>query len=125
MKGVDTRWTYFQAPFVVEDALGFKFPVPSEYDLELLDRIVRYRFEKGPGSKDVGAGNYELSLMNDRAQVLSTCLRLTPGTHILMAIVLVAPVVDDTVCPMPHCDSLEFSPFPGGGKTWYVVDQQH
>src|SRR5215471_12868984 len=57
---VDTRWTFFQAPLVVEDALGFKFPVPSEYDYGLLENIIQYRFQTGDGSRDVRLGNYEL-----------------------------------------------------------------
>jgi hypothetical protein len=54
----DTRWTYFQVSLLVEDALGFKFPVPSEYDYELLDTIIKHRFLKVPGSSDVQVGNY-------------------------------------------------------------------
>ncbi|KAF2631904.1 hypothetical protein BU25DRAFT_474950 [Macroventuria anomochaeta] len=53
---VDTRWTHFQAPLVVEDVLGYKFPVPSEYDFDLLDTIIRQRFRSGIASKDIIAG---------------------------------------------------------------------
>ncbi len=40
----DGRWTFFQAALMIEDALGRKFPVPSEYDYGLLDNIIKYRF---------------------------------------------------------------------------------
>jgi hypothetical protein len=31
----DIHHTFFQDPIIVEDALGRKFPVPSEYDLSV------------------------------------------------------------------------------------------
>lgn len=65
----NTSWTYFQAPLIVEDALGFKFPVPSEYDFELLDTIIKHRFLEGPGSSEVEAGNYELFNTKNSRQV--------------------------------------------------------
>jgi hypothetical protein len=65
------RWTYFQVPLIVEDALGFKFPVPSEYDHDLLNTIIKHRFLEGPGSLDVNLGNYELFHARDSSQVIS------------------------------------------------------
>jgi hypothetical protein len=49
----------YQAPFIVEDALGFKFPVPSEYDYDLLDAVIKEKFKAGPGALEVKANNYE------------------------------------------------------------------
>ncbi len=84
----DIRWSYFQAPLIVEDALGFKFPVPSEYDHELLDTIIKRRFLEGPGSLDVALGNYELFHTRNSSEVNSPQLRLLPGTFISMAILV-------------------------------------
>jgi hypothetical protein len=56
----DIRWTFLQDPVLVEDVLGRKFPVPSEYDFALLDRIIQHKFETGPGSTQVSHGDYQI-----------------------------------------------------------------
>jgi hypothetical protein len=114
----DTRWTYFQAPLIVEDALGFKFPVPSEYDFELLDTIVKHRFLEGPGSLEVEAGNYELFNTKNAKQIISADVRLFPGTSITMAILVSTPELLDEECPMPRCKSMRTTVAPGGGRLW-------
>jgi len=116
----DPRWTFFQAPLVVEDALGFKFPVPSEYDYELLNAIIQHRFLEGPGSLEVKAGNYELLNIKDRKQVLSTTTRTLPGSTIMMAILVSKPVLTHDICPMRRCRSKEIIQAPGGGRIWWV-----
>lgn len=102
---VDTRWTFFQAPLTIEDALGFKFPVPSKYDYQLLDTIIKYRFLDGPGSIEVKVGNYELFKTKDSEQVLSASIRLLPGTNITMAIFIGKLKHIGNSCPMPLCGS--------------------
>jgi len=112
------RLTYFQAPLIVEDALGFKFPVPSEYDNGLLDVIIRHRFTEGPGSLDVSLGNYELFHARDSSRVISPTTRLLPGTRITMAIVVGRTDLSDQECPMPRCKSDRTTNAPGGGQIW-------
>jgi hypothetical protein len=114
----DTRWTYFQEPLIVEDALGFKFPVPSEYDYELLNNIVKHRFTDGPGSSEVEAGNYELSNTKNSQQVISANMWLLPGTSITMAILVRGPKFGHEECPMPRCRSIRTTIAPGGGRLW-------
>ncbi|KAF4539611.1 uncharacterized protein LTHEOB_10000 [Lasiodiplodia theobromae] len=48
----DARWIWFQEPFKVEDALGIKFPIPAEYNFDLIDAIIKTRFKSGPGSRE-------------------------------------------------------------------------
>ncbi|UPX13923.1 uncharacterized protein EKO05_0004418 [Ascochyta rabiei] len=117
---VDTRWTHFQAPFTVEDALGFKFPVPSEYDFALLDSIIQIRFKRGAGSKEVKSGKYELCKSKKRSETVTATSRLVPGTAITMAIIVDTAMVNESTCPMPHCRSRQASACPGGGFIWYV-----
>jgi hypothetical protein len=119
--GPDTRWSFFQAPLAVEDALGFKFPVPSEYDFDLLEAVIKQKFKTGPGSLDVQAGNYEYFKTKNSNDVLSKTSRLLPGMAITMAIILVHPKLTDEICPMPGCDSIYTSEPLGGGRTWYVL----
>lgn len=114
----DTRWTFFQAPLVVEDALGFKFPVPSEYDFGLLNAIVQHRFLDGPGSLDVKAGNYELVNAKNSNQVLSASMRLLPGTNITMAIIIRRPELMNDSCPIRICGSTNTVARRGGGRLW-------
>ena len=119
--GPDARWSFFQAPLVVEDALGYKFPVPSEYDFDLLDAVIRQKFNTGPGSLDVRAGNYEYFKTRNSKNVLSKSSRLLPGTAITMAIIVVHPTLTDQTCPMPGCGSIRTIESIGGGRTWYVI----
>ncbi|PQE27135.1 hypothetical protein CJF32_00000092 [Rutstroemia sp. NJR-2017a WRK4] len=96
--------------------LGFKFPVPSEYDPDLLDVIIKYRFQEGPGSSDVAVGNYELSLAKDSSQVISSQIKLLPGTSIIMAILVGRTELCDQECPMPRCKSSRTTAASGGGR---------
>lgn len=120
LAGPDRRWTFFQAPLVVEDALGYKFPVPSEYDFDLLDAVVQHRFKTGPGSLEIQAGNYEYFKTKDSNDVLSRTSRLLPGTAITMAIIVTHSALTTKIYPMPRCRSLQTVESPGGGRTWYV-----
>lgn len=116
----DTRWTWFQEPFKVEDALGVKFPIPAEYNLDLIDVIIKTRFKNGPGSQDVQLGNYELVQARNSSQAICAKTFLHPGTQIIMAIIIHQH--DDGVgriaCPMRHCGSTQTTPVSGGGRVW-------
>jgi hypothetical protein len=90
---VDTRWTFFQAPLEVEDALGFKFPIPTEYDYDLIETIIRHRFKSGARSMEVKVGNYELCNTRKRSDIITKTSRLLPGTALTMIIVVSAPIV--------------------------------
>ncbi|XXG93972.1 hypothetical protein Hte_000222 [Hypoxylon texense] len=115
----DIRWTFLQDPFIVEDALGRKFPVPSEYDYSLLDVIIKHKFQDGPGAEQVAAGDYEIMDAKNRQHVLSTNSWLRPGCSITMAILVGRPhlaVLTDEDCPMPRCRSNNTIVVPGGGR---------
>lgn len=122
MNQPDCRWTFFQDPVTVEDALGRKFPVPSEYDFALLDQIIQHKFRTGPGADEVALGDYQLMESRRRSVVLSAESRLRPGSAITMAILVGKPpgVLNDHSCPMPRCESTETNSVPGGGRVWYV-----
>ena len=115
MPVADTRWTYFQAPLVVEDALGFKFPVPSEYDYDMLDNIIKHRFRTGPGSAQVARGSYALKQFTWDGPATST--RLLPGAVLTMYVFLNESPINKA-CPMPRCGSIQASYYPGGGFVW-------
>lgn len=114
---VDARWTHFQAPYTVEDALGYKFPVPSEYDFTTLEGLIQIRFRQGPGALEVSEGSYELLKSSKRSENITATSRLLPGTAITMAIIIDADT-SGRACPMPRCQSLQASICPGGGFTW-------
>jgi hypothetical protein len=116
----DTRWTFFQAPLLVEDALGFRFPVPSEYNFELLDGIIRLRFKTGPGAQEVTGGNYEIFETKNSRNVINATTQLLPGTRVTMAIIVGTVAVSDDACPIPNCGSTRTLPRSDGGRTWYV-----
>ncbi len=116
----DTRWTFFQAPVKVEDALGRKFPVPSEYSFEELELIIKHRFKEGPGRGEVEAGNYELSNTKNSRQILDSTSRpsLLPGGSITMAIIIDQALGSQHICPIPNCRSKLTQPVLGGGRVW-------
>jgi hypothetical protein len=118
MATVDTRWTYFQAPLLLEDALGLKFPVPSEYDYGTLEAIIKHRFSVGTGSQDVQVGNYELFKTKRRGELILPNTRLLPGTEITMAIIIDMPASKQERCPMSRCNSPDVLAYPGGGMIW-------
>ena len=117
---IDTSMTYFQAPFTVEDALGFKFPIPSEYDYDMMETIIRRRFKEGTASQEVLAGDYELCKTTKRSETITANSRILPGTFITMAIIVNTPTPSLASCPIARCGSSVYVPCPGGGFTWYV-----
>ncbi|KAI1459628.1 hypothetical protein F4805DRAFT_419707 [Annulohypoxylon moriforme] len=117
----DIRWTFFQDPLIVEDALGRKFPLPSEYDYLLLDAIIKHKFRDGPGATQVAAGDYEIMYTRNRRQILSNNSQLKPGSSLTMAII----ISDNKLvlafkegCPMPYCQSKDTIIVPDGGRRW-------
>ena len=113
--------TFFQDPYVVEDTFGFKFPVPAEYGLELLNNIIKWRFQGHDCYVEIQAGNYELFRSKDSTAVISTNTWLPPGTAITMAIIVAGLKIQDQTCPMPNCGSTESIIVLGGGRQWYVI----
>ena len=113
---VDIRMTYAQRPFFVEDALGFRYPVPSEFDYDMLDTIVKLRFRKGAGSEDVAIGNYEFLRADRRSLIITASSQLAPGTPIVM--VVIAGISTRKPCPTFGCPSVEPRPYPDGGFIW-------
>jgi hypothetical protein len=105
----------------VEDALGFKFPVPSEYDFGMMENIIRYRFKEGAGAHEVQTGNYELCKTKKRSEVITATSRLLPGTAMIMAILVMTHTSIGIWCPMPQCGRSPASGSPGGGYIWYVT----
>ena len=89
--------------------------MPSEYDFELLDAIIKHRFLEGPGSSEVEAGNYELFNTKNIKQAISTNARLLPGANIKMAILMSRAALVGEECPMPRCRSTRTTAAPGGG----------
>ena len=118
---VDVRWSFFQAPVMVEDAVGEKFPVPSEYDFSLLQDIILHRFQDGGQvSSIVRRGNYELSYAKNSAYILSESVRLRPGSQVIMA-VIITQIGEIVACPMLSCRSREYQTLQSGGFRWLVI----
>lgn len=119
---VDTRFTYFQAPVRVEDALGRIFPVPSEYTPGDLEAIIQRRFKIGPGHTQVQSGSFQLLNSSNRAQIISASrtLALRPGMSLTMAILLreLPNTGSGSMCPMPRCMAGSTTAVRGGGRTW-------
>jgi hypothetical protein len=116
---LDVRWTYFQAPLQVEDAMGRKFPVPSEYDFSLLQAIIQHRFrDNGTVALMVQKGDYELSYAKQRNRVLSANTGIRPGSQIVMAVILEEKAVRAHTCPIQICGSIEVKASLGGGYRW-------
>lgn len=122
LRGPETGWTFFQMPFQVEDALGRRFPIPSEYDFLMMDAVIKARFDQGPGSRDVKLGNYELFPSQNSGQSISATTFLRPGIKITMAILLdqFNSNASGESCPMPSCRSPQTTKVLGGGRIWYV-----
>lgn len=120
-KAPDIRWTFFQDPVILEDALGRKIPVPSEYDFSLLDAIIKCKFQEGPGATHVAINNYEIMDARNRVHILSTNSQLKPGSTLIMAILLGMPpsvVLTNERCPSPECRSGNIKKACGGGRLW-------
>lgn len=119
--GIDTRFTYFQAPIRVEDALGRVFPFPSECSFEALTAEIKARFRGGPGEEEVMEGDFEIFINarnNTQLLIDPGPNALLPGMSVNMAIVFIDFVAGSDECPSPHCASKTFAEVIGGGKTW-------
>ncbi|KAF2664238.1 hypothetical protein BT63DRAFT_104735 [Microthyrium microscopicum] len=116
LTGPDTRLSYFQPPVQVEDALGHKFLLPSEFEFDLLEVIIKHRFRTGPGSLEVKVGNYEVFDAKNSNHILVSTEKFIPGARVTMAVLVPATTLSDEVCPMPRCQSTISSEAPGGGR---------
>ena len=115
---LDVRWTHFQAPLQVEDALGIKFPVPSEYDFATLQVIIQQRYQEGPIAEEVRSGEYELSYATNSKVILDEGTPLRPGSQVIMGVILEGKLDS---CPIPSCSSTALKLAPGGGKEWQAL----
>jgi hypothetical protein len=118
---LDTRWRFFQTPYVFEDALGRVYPIPSEFDFDLIRTVIKAYFQKAPGYRQVLLGNYELFSSRDTRKVISATTYIPPGTTISMAILLNTPSTGTDCCPIPGCRSTQCENRQGGGKIWSVI----
>lgn len=117
---IHTRYTYFQAPIKVEDALGYVFPFPSELSFDELQAIFKSRFRDKPGRKQVEAGDYEVSNANNSKQLIqSGTSAMRPGMSVVMAIIVAACEGEDK-CPNPGCYSSNSVQASDGGRRWSV-----
>jgi hypothetical protein len=114
----DTRFGFFQTPLCIEDALGIKFHVDASFDYATLVVIIQHHFREGVGATYVREGNYELCRTSKRSELVSADTRLTSGTSITMAIVIVIKTAGDSSCPRPGCGSSKISPCLGGALAW-------
>ncbi|KAF2734844.1 hypothetical protein EJ04DRAFT_227440 [Polyplosphaeria fusca] len=113
---LDTRWTFFQAPYVFKDALGRVYPIPSEFDFDLIRTIIKGRFWQKPGYRQVLLADYELLTTRDTRQVISANTYLWPDATISMAIVLNTPSTGTDCCPISGCRSTRCENRQEGGK---------
>ena len=119
-RGIDTRFTYFQPPVRVEDALARVFPFPAECSVEALSCELRVRFREGACMEEVIAGSFEMFNSENEDQTLTISDRngLVSGMSIKMVVILAIEVPDGEECPKPHCASEHFPEMVGGGRSW-------
>ena len=119
-RGIDTRFTYFQPPVRVEDALARVFPFPAECSVEALSCEIKVRFREGACMEEVTAGSFEVFNSEDPDQILTISDRngLVSGISIKMVVILAIEVPDREECPKPHCASEDFPEMVGGGRSW-------
>ncbi|KAL5374992.1 hypothetical protein PMIN02_012127 [Paraphaeosphaeria minitans] len=115
-RSIDTRWTFFQSYYVFEDALGRVYPIPSEYDMDLIRTIVKSKFRRMPGYRQILLGNYELFNSRNTRHLISEDTYIQPGATISMAIVLNTPSTGTGRCPVPDCRSTHCEDRQEGGK---------
>ncbi|MCJ1360023.1 MAG: hypothetical protein MMC33_010026 [Icmadophila ericetorum] len=78
----------FQDPVVLHDAMGRRIPIPSEYSLGLIQVVLCYYFQSGPGRDCVESRYYDLFYSDDKSRKLNAgdSTPLVPGSSIIMAI---------------------------------------
>ena len=116
---VDARFTWFQSPVRIEDALGRAFPWPAECSVEALCLELRVRLENSPGAEAVDDGEYELFYAHDIQHEIaaSHSPRLLPGKTVNMSIVETININMTGECPMARCKSRLFTN-SDGARLW-------
>ena len=118
--GIDTRFTYFQAPVKVEDVLGRRFVFPSEFSVSTLHTEIVARFKDGPGKLEVAAGDYEIFNTENTDDSLDAAggSILLPAMSVSMAILRERSDDESQMCATLGCMSSTAITAPGGGKIW-------
>ena len=123
-RGIDTRFTYFQPPVRVEDALGRVFPFPAECSVEALSCELKFRFREGACMEEVMAGSFEVFNFENQDQILTISDRsgLVSGMSIKMVVILTIEIPDREECPEPRWASEDLPAFlpVGDGRSWYL-----
>lgn len=119
-RAVDTRFTYFQTPCRVKDALSRVFPFPAECSVEALSCELKVRFSEGACMEEVMAGSFKVvnSEYPDQTLTISNRNGLVSGMSITMMVILEIEVPEREECPVPQCASEEFPEMVGGGRSW-------
>ena len=113
-RGIDTRFTYFQPPVRVEDALCRVFPFPAECSVEALSCELRSRFSC---MEEVKAGSFKMYSCGNPDQIVTISDRtgLVSGMSIKMSVILPIELPDWEECSKPHnVDNFQVC----GGRNW-------
>ena len=116
-RGIDTRFTFFQDPVRVEDALGRVFAFPSELSIEALNAEIKTRMKEYPWNSFVEDGDFEIFNAKNANEVLSISGRhtLRPGMSVNMAVVE-KDCIHTNKHPTPRYSSTFLMEAVGGGK---------
>ncbi|KAF2654207.1 hypothetical protein K491DRAFT_601332 [Lophiostoma macrostomum CBS 122681] len=115
---IDIRHTWFQTPLLCEDALGIKFPIPSEWDYGMVASHIRYRFREGIGSRIFLEGHWDLFQTRDSKELIRESTRLLPGLEVTMALIVLPLLSINNSCPVLGCASTETVPTQGESRLW-------
>ena len=108
----------FQAPVILNDAMGRRIPIPSEYNMGLVQVVLCFYFQTGPGRDCVEGRYYDLFYSNDKSQKLGVDdnAPLIPGSTITMAIWVSQRM--SGCCPKKSCPGGQITKTAGGGCIW-------
>lgn len=108
----------FQAPIILNDAMGRRIPIPSEYNIGLVQVVLCFYFQTGPGRDCVEGRYYDLFYSHDKNRKLSVDgnAPLIPGSSITMAIWVSQRM--SSCCPKKSCPGGQIAKTADGGCTW-------
>ena len=111
--------TWVQEPVLFEDVCGRRFPIPSEYEPQMVTAIIGSKLTSGPGSLTVKSGQYELHNISNSLQITTqNWSGFRPGAFVKMGVL--RSQLKTGACANLECDSRNFKDEKNGQQTWLV-----
>lgn len=114
-----TKMSWFQEPFCIEDGHGVKLPVPAEYDLTMIEGVIQLQLNRTDFVEAKIYRNFTITSSNDLEDfIYKRETPPAPGTSMVVRCLEVLWGLEIGPCPIRACTSQKSRPYSENGRVW-------